>query len=266
MDTGLSAATRPGLVVADQLTLRAGGRVLLRDISLAMRAGEVLAVVGPNGAGKSSLLRALAGEARPQAGAVTLAGRALGDWAPLELARRRAVVSQQVALAFPMTAGEVVALGRLPWHGTAQAARDRIAVAAALAAAGVAHLAGRAHATLSGGERQRVQLARAIAQLDGAARPAALLLDEPPASLDVRHGAALLALLRRLAGEGVAVLVVLHDLNEAAFVADRVAVISEARCVAVGAVREVLRPDFLQRIYGQPFRELDGALVPDFAA
>jgi iron complex transport system ATP-binding protein len=253
------------MIAAQGITVRAGRRVLLEDVSLEMREGEVLAVVGPNGAGKSTLLRVLAGGLRPAAGEVAMAGRRLADWPAVELARRRAVVSQQVALAFPLSAGEVVALGRLPWHGTAQVARDRAAVARALAAAGVMHLAGRAYGTLSGGERQRVQIARALAQLDGAAAPAALLLDEPTASLDVRHGAALLALLRRLAGEGLAVLVVLHDLNEAAFVADRVAVLSEARCMAVGGVAEVLRPGFLQRVYGQPFRDLGGALVPDFA-
>jgi iron complex transport system ATP-binding protein len=254
------------VIAAQGLGVRAGAATLLRDVSLELMPGEVLAVVGPNGAGKSTLLRALSGERPPDAGEVTMEGVALSAWSPRDLARRRAVVSQHVALAFPMAAAEVVALGRLPWHATAEAARDGAAVEAALRAAGVAHLAARAHASLSGGERQRVQLARALAQLDGARRPAALLLDEPTASLDVRHRAALLALLRRLAGEGLAVLVVLHDLNEAAFVADRVAVLAEARLVALGGAAEVLVPPLLEAVYGVPFRLLEGVLVPRFAA
>jgi iron complex transport system ATP-binding protein len=254
------------VIAADGITVRAGRRVLVDEVSLSLRAGEVLAVVGPNGAGKSTLLRALTGERAPQGGRVACEGRALADWAPVDLARRRAVVSQHVALAFPMRAAEVVALGRLPWHGTAGAAQDGVAVAQAMAAAGVAHLAQQDHATLSGGERQRVQIARALAQLHGAARPAALLLDEPTASLDARHAAGLLALLRRLAGDGLAVMVVLHDLNEAAFVADRVAVLAAARLAAEGPPGEVLTPGRLAAVYGMPFRAAAGMLAPDYAA
>jgi iron complex transport system ATP-binding protein len=252
------------MIAAEGATVRAGHRLLLDRVSLDLSPGEVLAVVGPNGAGKSTLLRLLTGERRPDAGSVTMEGRSLSSWHPAALARRRAVVSQHVALSFPMTAGAVVALGRLPWHATPDAARDRAAVAAALAAAGIAHLAGRSHATLSGGERQRVHLARALAQLDGAARPAALLLDEPTASLDVRHAAGLLHELRRLAAQGLAVMVVLHDLNEAAFVADRVAILAHGRCVAQGPKAAVLRPGLLAEVYGVPFRQTDGALLPAY--
>ena len=254
------------MIAAHSLTVRAGGRDLLRGVSLSLNPGEVLAVVGPNGAGKSTLLRALAGERRPDSGMVEMEGRKLGAWASRDLARRRAVVSQSVALAFPMRAAEVVALGRLPWHATPEAARDSQAAQRALVTAGVAHLAARQHATLSGGERQRLHLARALAQLDGAPRPAALLLDEPTASLDVKHGAALLALLRRMAADGFAVLVVLHDLNEAAYVADRVAVIADAELVALGKAAEVLRSDLLESVYGIPFRHAGGVLAPSYAA
>jgi iron complex transport system ATP-binding protein len=254
------------VIAAEAVTIRAERRALLDAVSLVLVPGEVVAVVGPNGAGKSTLLRVMAGEAAPASGRVVCDGRALSAWAPLALARRRAVVSQHVALAFPMTAAEVAGLGRLPWHGTAETARDEAAVATALAAAGVAHLAGRAHATLSGGERQRVQIARALAQLDGAPRPAALLLDEPTASLDARHAAALLMLLRRLAAGGLAVMVVLHDLNEAAFVADRVAMLADGRLVACGPPSAVLTQAALEAVYAVPFRAAGGALVPDYAA
>ncbi|HEV7268905.1 MAG TPA: heme ABC transporter ATP-binding protein [Falsiroseomonas sp.] len=253
------------MIAARCLGIRAGRRALLDGVSVALRPGEVLAVVGPNGAGKSTLLRALTGERRADAGEVTVEGRPIGSWPPIALARRRAVVSQSAALAFPMTAAEVVALGRLPWHGTTQAARDRQATAGALAAAQIGHLAGQAYATLSGGERQRVQIARALAQLDGAERPAALLLDEPTASLDVRHAALLLRLVRRLADEGLAVLVVLHDLNEAAFVADRVALLAQGRVMALGPPQDVLEPASVEAVYGVGFRRLPGGgVLPRF--
>ncbi|BDG70421.1 hemin import ATP-binding protein HmuV [Roseomonas fluvialis] len=254
------------MIAAEGIGIRAGRHALLEDVSLALVPGEVVAVVGPNGAGKSTLLRVVAGELTPHVGRVSCEGRPLSAWTPLALARRRAVVTQHVALAFPMTVAEVVGLGRLPWRGTAEAPRDAAAVLAALAAAGVGHLAGRTYPTLSGGERQRVQCARALAQLDVAARPAALLLDEPTASLDVKHSAALLALLRRLARDRFAILVVLHDLNEVAFVADQVAVLDAGRLVAFGPTGAVLQPALLERVYGIGFRSLDGVLAPAFGA
>jgi iron complex transport system ATP-binding protein len=246
------------VITARDIVVRAGGRRLLDGVSLELRAGEVLVLAGPNGAGKSTLFRVLAGELAPHSGTAALESTALGDWPPLALARRRAVLGQHVALAFPMPARQVAALGRLPWHGTTQAGRDAQAIAAALRDADVAHLAGRAHATLSGGERQRVHLARALAQLDGAGMPAALLLDEPTASLDAGHRAALLRLLRRLAARGLAVLVVLHDLQEAAFVADRVALLEGGRLVACGPPAEALDPGLLEQVYGLPFRLVPG--------
>lgn len=255
------------MIATGRVGLRRGGRVLLEDVSLDLRSGEVVALVGPNGAGKSTLLKLLSGEVAPGSGTVRLEGRALAAWAPLALARRRAVVSQGAALAFPMRAAEVVALGRLPWHGTSAMRRDAVAVARALARMGLSLLAPRPYAALSGGEQQRVQIARALAQLDGMPEPAALLLDEPTASLDPGHRAGLLRLLRALAREeGVAVLVVLHDLNEAAFVADRVGLLAEGRLLACGVPTDVLEPGRLGRVYGVPFRALDGTLLPEYGA
>lgn len=254
------------MISADRLTLRAGGRALVEDVSLTLHPGEVLAVIGPNGAGKSTLLRGLTGEFAAASGSVAVEGRALRAWKPIALARRRAVVSQHVALTFPMRAVEVVALGRLPWHGTAAMANDEAVISRAMEYAGISHLAGRAYVTLSGGERQRVQLARALAQLDGAAMPAALLLDEPTASLDAGHRGQLLRLLRRLAERGLAVLTVLHDLNEASFVGTRIALMVDGRLTALGPSAEVLQPARLEATYGVPFRQAPGGgLLPDFA-
>jgi iron complex transport system ATP-binding protein len=253
------------MIAARSVTFRAGGRALLRDVSVEVQPGEVLAIVGPNGAGKSTLLRVLSGELRPDQGDVSMDRRPLHALPPIEIARRRAVVSQAVSLAFPLTVREVVALGRLPWHATPAAAKDGAATEAALEAVGALTLAGQRYGTLSGGERQRVQIARALAQLHGAEQPASLLLDEPTASLDIRHVGRLLRLLRSLAAKGMAVMVVLHDLNEAAFVADKVAVIAGGWKVAHGPPRDVLKAGLLESIYGVPFMAGAAALQPDFS-
>lgn len=185
----------------------------------------------------------------------------------MALARARAVVSQQARIAFPMTAAEIVALGRLPWHGTPQgaAARQPALVAGALARAGVPQaLWHRRYDTLSGGEQQRIQLARALAQIEGAPAPVAMFLDEPTASLDPGHAAALLRCLRELARERGAT--VLHDLNQAGFVADRVALLREGRLEAEGRPGEVLSAERLGVLYGVRFQAAGGLLAPDFAA
>lgn len=253
------------MIEASDLTVTAGGRSLLHAIRMTVRPGEVVAVIGPNGAGKSTLLRALAGELPSKPGMVLFGGQPIAGMGARGLARRRAVVSQSVELAFPMRVTDVVMLGRLPWHGTAEAARDAEAVVDALERAGVLHLEDRAYATLSGGERQRVQVARALAQIDGAEKPAALLLDEPTASLDATHRVGLLRLIRGLAAGGMAVFTILHDLNEAGFVADRVVLLSQGRLLASGPPSEVLRASALTDVFGVAFREVQGGgLLPDF--
>lgn len=246
--------------------LRRGGARILHDITLHLPPGRILAVVGPNGAGKSSLLRLASGELAPEEGQVQFAGTPLAQWPARDLARRRAVVSQRVAPSLPMRAAEIVALGRQPWHGTPAMREDAAAVARAMARTGTAALAGRGYASLSGGEQQRVQLARALAQLEPMPAPRLLLLDEPTASLDPGHAAALLRLLRRLAAEGSSVLLVLHDLNEARFVADDVALLQGGRLVIVGTAASVLQPDRLAAAYGQPFLPLAAVLLPDYGA
>lgn len=237
----------------ENATVRVGAATLLDGLSLAVSPGEVVAVVGPNGAGKSTALRLLAGERPPTGGAVRLDGRPLGTHAPETLARRRAVLPQHAALAFGFTALDVVLLGRTPHRSTRRADLD--AAARAMRRAGVAALADRRYPTLSGGERQRVHLARALAQLDGAAAgadegPRYLLLDEPTSALDLGHQHAVLRTARAVAAGGVGVLAVLHDLNLAAQYADRMAVLADGRLVAAGPPEAVLTPSVVRCAFG----------------
>jgi iron complex transport system ATP-binding protein len=253
------------VIEARAIGVRRGGRWLLRGVDCVVEAGRVLALVGPNGAGKSTLLAVLSGTLAPDEGTVRLESRALGGIAPASLARRRAVMAQSSRLAFPMSVRQTVGLGRMAWHGTNAAADDAAAIDAAMAAADITRLQARSMATLSGGEAARTHFARALAQLASAAPSAALLLDEPTASLDAGHKALLLRAVRARAQAGVAVAIVLHDLNEARFVADQVLLLDAGRVAARGAPQAVLQTDVLQPVYGVPFRSVGDAVLPVFA-
>jgi iron complex transport system ATP-binding protein len=205
----------------------------------------VLAVVGENGAGKSTLLRVLSGEVRPSSGSVTLSGKSLGAYPVLELARRRAVLSQDQSVSFTFTALEVARMGRHP-HGETRASEIALE---ALRLCDAAQLESRVFATLSGGERQRVQLARTLAQVWDVP-DALLLLDEPTSQLDIKHQQATLRMARAAAERGAGVLVILHDLNLAAVSADRIVMLSHGRSVASGKPWDVLTADRIRRVFG----------------
>lgn len=239
----------PLMIQLQDVTYRVGSKALLDGVTLALRPGEVLAVVGANGAGKTTLLRLLSGERAPSDGTAHLDGQPLGSFDPKTLARRRAVLPQQSTLGFGFSVLEVVLLGRTP-HRTAHA-RDLDIVGHAMRAAGVSHLGSRRYPTLSGGEQQRVHFARALAQIWEAPEQAGryLLLDEPTASLDLAHQHSVLRTARRCAAAGVGVLAVLHDLNLAAQHADRIAVLCRGRLVAEGAPEAVLTSEIILRAF-----------------
>ena len=241
------------MLSAESVSLRAGDRQLLQDISLQLRPGELHVLLGANGAGKSSLLRLLAGELKPQHGKLWLNQRLLLDWSPRERARQRAVLPQGESLRFSFTAAEVVGLGRLAAH-TGSPEQEAALVAEAMRDTDVLHLATRTYPSLSGGERQRVQLARVLVQLatpDSAdLRQRYLLLDEPIAGLDLAHQHSCLALARRKARQGAGVLAVLHDLHLAARIADRVSLLHQGRLLAQGEPSEILTPELLRTAFG----------------
>ncbi len=142
-------------------------RPLLREVSLRVRAGELLALAGMNGAGKSTLLKILSGELEPDQGEVRLSGKPLSGWSLRELARQRAVMPQENRLVFPFPALDVVVMGRYARHGGYPSAADRRLARSIMHSLDVGRLASRLYPTLSGGERARVQLARALCQLHG---------------------------------------------------------------------------------------------------
>lgn len=221
----------------------------LTGVSLALRAGELVAAAGPNGSGKTTLLRALLGMLPLAGGQVALLGRPLAQWSSADLARVVGVVTQREETLFPLTVEETVSLGRYPFLGplAAAGAADRAIVAEAMARADVDRLASRRTDELSGGEWQRVRVARALAQ-----EPRLLVLDEPTASLDVRHEMEVFELIRRLAGQGIATLLVTHHLNLAARYADRIVLLHEGGLVADGPPAAVLTRDNVARVFDWP--------------
>lgn len=243
---------RETFIDARSLSFRVGGRDLVREASLELAPGTTTILIGPNGAGKSTLLKLMTGEAKPSGGEIRVDGEALAAIPAWRLACQRAVMAQHARLVFPFSVYEVASLG-VDGIGRAMSRVRRDAlVGESLAAAGVLELAGRAYQTLSGGEQQRVQFARVLCQIEAGRSVAsrqALFLDEPIASLDLCHQLALLDMARAIAGRGVAVLIVLHDLNLAVTYADHLVVMDQGQIIAQGAPAKTLDDALLRQVF-----------------
>ncbi|WP_300639093.1 ABC transporter ATP-binding protein [Nocardioides sp.] len=227
---------------------------VVEGADLALVRGEVTALVGPNGSGKSTLLRALARLHRVTAGEVLLEDAPTATLSGKDFARRVTLLSQSRPEPSGLTVRDVVAFGRHPYRrrfGGLDAA-DRAAIDHAMSLTGVAGMADRGVDELSGGELQRVWLATCLAQDTGV-----LLLDEPTNHLDLRYQVEVLDLVRDLADDhGVALGLVLHDLDQAAAVADTVVLLHRGRVRGTGAPEDVLTGDLLSEVYGLPIRTL----------
>lgn len=222
---------------------------VLQSVTCQVSGAELVSVVGPNGSGKTTLVRALLGLVPVEQGTVLIDGRAVRQWSRRELARTVAVVGQQEEAVFPLTVRETVMLGRYAHLGPldAPSSTDRTAVQSALERCDVAALTHRKVDALSGGEWQRVRIARALAQ-----QPRALILDEPTASLDVRHEMELFELMRQLVKEGLAGLVITHELNLAARFSDRMVLLDRGGVVGTGSPSQVLDHETLSRVFEWP--------------
>lgn len=236
------------MLLAENLHVQRGKRAVLADIDLELKPGEVLGVLGPNGAGKSTLLGAMCGELALAKGQVSLGGRLLAQWPARERACHMAILPQSSSLSFGFLAEEVVGFGRLP-HASG-AAEDQRIIQAALQAADAEHLLGRSYLALSGGERQRVHLARVLAQLWPGNPSQVLLLDEPTSMLDPLHQHVTLQAAWDISRRGVAVMVILHDLNLAARYCDRLILLEEGRTRVLGTPHEVLSAEHLYQVFG----------------
>ena len=239
------------------LDVAVGGRTVVRDLSFSLTAGERLVILGRNGAGKTTLLHTLAGLRNATAGTVDLCGVPLTTRPVREVARLRGLLLQQQMDAFPATVMETALIGRHPWldRWAWESQKDEAIAREALAAVGLRDFAARDVHTLSGGERQRLAIATLLTQ-----SPQLALLDEPLAHLDLNHQVAVLDLFSRRAREsGLAVAMVLHDVNLALRHADRALLLFGDGTQREGPVAEVMQADLLSQLYGHRLREiLDG--------
>ncbi len=233
-------------IEADKLAVRFGNSIVLSDVGLQLRAGDMVGLIGPNGAGKTTLLRVLADLMPATAGAVRYDGKTRADYGRADFARRLSFLAQGGEVHWPLRVDHVVALGRLPhrrpFAGLSQ--QDRAAIERAMAAAEVGRLRLRPASTLSGGERMRVLLARALA-----VEAEMLLADEPVAALDPLHQLRMMRLLRSTARSGAGVVVVLHDLTLATRFCDRLILLAGGRILLDGAP-SLLTDELIARAYG----------------
>ncbi len=243
----------PVLWELDGVGVRVGERQILAPLTLSLAPGRIYGLIGPNGSGKSTLMKVLARQIAASTGTVRFDGTPLAGWRGRAFARKVAYMPQFTPATDGMTVQELVALGRYPWHGALGrfGAADAAAVDAALRRTGMSRLEGRIVDSLSGGERQRAWLAMMLAQLKDGSGTRCLLLDEPTSALDIAHQIEVLAIVRELSGEdgGLAVLVVLHDINLAARTCDELVALRGGQLVAQGPAGGIMDPVTLRAIY-----------------
>ncbi|MEQ1573800.1 MAG: ABC transporter ATP-binding protein [Vicinamibacterales bacterium] len=236
------------------LEWRAGETTIVRHVTFDIGAGEFIALMGRNGAGKSTVMDVMAGLREPYAGVVLLDGRPLDEWPAPARARRLGHLPQLVRTQSPLTAGQIVSMGRYPHTDRwAESNTDRVVVERAMRDCGCLPLRDRRLSTLSGGERQRVLLAACVAQ-----EPALLLLDEPSTFLDVDQQLQTFAMLRRLAEAGGACMAVSHDLNLALTYCTRVIVLANRTVARDMPVEIALDSDDWLELFSPRLRRLAG--------
>lgn len=236
------------------ITFRVGNKPLVSDISVSFAPGKLHLIIGPNGAGKSTLIKVLARLQRPHVGKVEYSGTDVSKTSEVELAKCRAVLSQAIEVAFPLTVREVVMMGRYPHFGGSPGPTDERIVNEVMQHFDVTEFVDRNYQTLSGGERQRVNFARVLAQLwPGGPQTTSsryLFLDEPLTFLDIRHQIDFLKKIRTFTNSPDVVTVgVVHDLNLAARFADQIVLLNHGRMVAHGSPTEVLTADLIQEVF-----------------
>ncbi len=237
-------------IVMNRVCFSYSNGLVLRDVQLSVRKGEMIGLIGPNGAGKTTLIRLISGILNARQGEVKLDGLDAGKLRRNALAREVAVVPQQFSIPFAYRVEEVVMLGRTPFmrpfHDSSP--RDREVIMQTMDVVGIRRLEGRYFSELSGGERQKVVLAMALAQ-----EPKLLLLDEPTAHLDISHQVEILELLACMNEEGrLTIIAAMHDLNLASAYFRRLILMKEGAIVADGPPERVLTSSTIASAYSVP--------------
>ncbi|MBA4603030.1 heme ABC transporter ATP-binding protein [Thermoactinomyces mirandus] len=236
------------MLKATRLAKKLGQWWVLNDITLEVKAGEMLGIIGPNGSGKSTLLRLLSGEEKPDQGEVLFLEKPLHEYSLQERAKQLAVLTQEQVSDLSFTAEEIVMMGRHPYHRSffGPTPEDERIVCRVMDETETRDMKLHRFNELSGGERQRVSIARVMAQ-----EPKLLMLDEPTTYLDIHYQLAVLDRLKAWQKESfLTVIIVLHDLNLAAQYCDSLLVLKEGRQVRNGTIRQVIEPRLVEEVYG----------------
>lgn len=245
-----------GKIRTQDITLGYEETVVIEGLSTSVPAGEITSVVGPNGCGKSTLLRSLARLMKPKGGAVYLDGDAIARLPTREVARRLGILPQSPEAPEGLTVRELAAQGRFPHQSWLRqwSKADERAVEKALETTGMLEFADRPLDTLSGGQRQRAWISMALSQ-----ETETLLLDEPTTFLDMAHQLEVLQLLDRLnREEGRTVLMVLHDLNNAARYSHHMIALSGGEVFAAGPPEDVMTGELLREVFS-----VEAEILPD---
>lgn len=244
-------ANHASIVRLEQVCFGYSGSPVVQNVNAQLQPGKVTALIGPNAAGKSTLMRLMLGRLTPWSGGVQVQGRGVEAWSPLDRAQRLSYVPQRPGVRFAFTVRQVIAMGA---YALAKRVADRL-VDNAMEQAGLTTLADRVLMELSGGQQQRVLLARA--EVQSATAGQAMLLDEPGSHLDLKCRHAMMRRLRVLAGNGLAVLVVLHELDLAVRYVDQAWLMGAGKLVADGPWDQVLTPSILSPVYGLDFKQIN---------
>ena len=242
-------------VEVNELSVRAGSKVLISDVTLSFEPGTWSTIIGPNGAGKTTLVETIAGLRRPSQGSVTILGEPLADMNERARALKVALVPQHPVVPSGMSVYDYVALGRVAHHGLfhTAGAGDRVIIESVLERLSLVVFRDRDVVTLSGGERQRMVLARALTQ-----STMVVVLDEPITGLDLRHQMDMLELMKHEVRDcGLTVIATLHDLTLAGQFADRLVLLDGGEVVLDGTAGTVIRSDELAKRYGMNLRVVD---------
>lgn len=212
------------MLKAENITYRIDNQTLLNNVSVEFKPGEFTVIMGQNGAGKSTLLRILAGSTKATEGEVLLFEKRIETYKKIELARIRAVLSQNYEISFPVSISDIVMMGRYPYFKSDPTGKDYEITDKALTMMGIYDLKNRNYDTLSGGEAQKVQMARVLSQIwdHNKDNTKILFLDEPVSQLDIQYQYFLLQVAKNFTKENIMVIAILHDLNLALNYADKI--------------------------------------------
>ena len=232
------------------ITYSIGTRQILKGISLDFIPGEFTMVLGPNGSGKSSFLKIFSGQVATYGGSVSYGNRPLNQISKEELAKQRAVMSQQTELSFPLTVEEVVMMGRYPYFTFNPGKKDIDICNEVMERMNLGPFRYRDYTTLSGGEKQRVQYARVLSHIwePPASGTRYLYLDEPLNNLDLSYQHELLQIAGRLRDQGSVLVAVMHDINLAIQYADKLVFIKEGKLVAHGGPG-IIHPGVVEKVF-----------------